>query len=540
MPKSGPTPYAGFIARISGGNRMSMGTNDRLRRGHLRRRPGAVLGVVRLLIASLLVALATFTVAVLPARVAGATTDTVTNCSGSASTVDSLPYWAQNASSDDFIDFDLSPACSLITLSSTITIATDLIIEGPGPSALAISGNHSIDIFNVESGVTVTISGLTIEDGLGGTVADVTYGGGINNNGRLTVVDSILSGNSGPVGGGIESQGGTLTIADSTFSDNTATTAGGAIANYGTGTISDTTVSDNSSSDNGGGIHNGGTLTLTDSTVAGNSASGYGGGISDDSGTMTISNSTVANNSASAGSGIYNIFGTVNVDQSTVSGNVGGGLFNPQGTLNTVATIVANSTAGSDCSGDITDDAYNLDDDGSCGFLTANHSMSDVNPDLGPLQNNGGPTETQSPATGSPVLDQIPVGTTVNSVTLCPGTDQRGVERPQGPECDMGAVELVSPQAKAITSVNSATATVGSLFSFTVTTAGSPTPSLTEKGKLPKHLSFASSGSGTASIAGIPNKAGVYYFSIRAKFGTGTTQYTVIQAFTLTVGSGVT
>ena len=115
-------------------------------------------------------------------------------------------------------------------------------------------------------------------------------------------------------------------------------------------------------------------------------------------------------------------------------------------------TIVGSSTP-RDCSRGVTDDGYNLADDGSCNFSSANHSLSNTPAKLGPLQNNGGPTETQAPRLGSPVLNRIPLGTMANGVTLCPGTDQRGVSRPQGSKCDVGAVELVNPSKSPLRSL---------------------------------------------------------------------------------------
>jgi len=311
-----------------------------------------------------------------------------------------------------------------------------LTIDGPGANALAVSGNKAVEVFDVASGVTVTISGLTVEDGVGGSVGSVSYAGGINSYGSLTVIDSTISGNIGPVGAGIESQGsGKLFVSRSFVSSNTATTAGGGIANYGTGTVTDTTVSGNTSLDHGGGIHNGGTLTVSDSTVVGNHASDtyYGGGISNDNGVVTVSNSTVSGNSAAAGGGIYNIFGTTNVDNSTVSGNIGGDLYNPQGTLNTTATIVASGVSETDCVGSITDLGYNLDDDSSCNF--SGTSLSDTPSGLDPagLQNNGGPTQTIALEPVSLAIDHV------TDALLCPATDQRGF--PRSVPCDIGAFE---------------------------------------------------------------------------------------------------
>jgi hypothetical protein len=95
---------------------------------------------------------------------------------------------------------------------------------------------------------------------------------------------------------------------------------------------------------------------------------------------------------------------------------------------------------------------------------------------------------------------------------------------------------MVSPATMAITSPNSATATAGTPFSFTVTTIGVPVPTITKKGKVPKHLALANQRNGTAIIAGIPKKAGIYHFIIKATFGEGPSGELATQRFTLTVG----
>ncbi len=108
--------------------------------------------------------------------------------------------------------------------------------------------------------------------------------------------------------------------------------------------------------------------------------------------------------------------------------------------------------------------------------------------------------------------------------------------RPQGIECDIGAVELgLGPRA--VTSPDSATATVKVPFSFSVTTSGIPVPSITKKGRLPRGLRFAADGDGTAAISGTPRRSGVYDLTITATFGTGTTEEAVTQAFSLTVAT---
>jgi hypothetical protein len=101
-------------------------------------------------------------------------------------------------------------------------------------------------------------------------------------------------------------------------------------------------------------------------------------------------------------------------------------------------TIVASGTGGRDCAGTLGEDqGYNLDGDDSCGFTRAT-DITNTDPLLGPLANNGGPTQTMALLPGSPAIDKG--GTAANG---CLATDQRGVTRPQGPACDIGAFEAV-------------------------------------------------------------------------------------------------
>jgi hypothetical protein len=435
-------------------------------------------------------------------------TQVVTNCNDSGP--GSLRAAVETGGS---VTFSVTcPSSSPITLASTIDLSTGVSIVGPGSNNVVVSGNEAVEVFDVSS--TSWISGLTIEYG-----DTQDGGGGIYNDGMLTLNDSIVIHNralSG-FGGGIENTG-TLNVSDSTLAANSAV-AGGGIYIGGTADVVNSTFFNNSASGGGGGIYNASTATITDSTFASNNAAHGGGGAIDNDGTLAVGASTLSGN--------------------TTTG-AGGALLNDGG-LSLAASIVANSSSGQNCSGSITDAGYNLDDDGSCGLSAVNHSQSDVDPDLGPLQDNGGPTETQAPALDSPAINQIPIGTQANGITICPGTDQRGITRPQNTACDLGAVELVLPQA--ITSADSAIATVGSPFSFTVTTTGNPPPSFSLRGRLPKHVAFDHSHNlhrggvapRTAAISGTPTTAGTYRLTISAIFGKGKKESVVTQAFTLTV-----
>jgi hypothetical protein len=207
------------------------------------------------------------------------------------------------------------------------------------------------------------------------------------------------------------------------------TGAGGGIWNVGTGSVTNSTIA---ATGPNAAIENVGTLTVSNSTLSGNSIA------IENASTMTVSNSTVSGNSAGGGGAVITIGGTL-----TLKG-----------------TLVAQTSGGPDCqvqSGTLTSDGYNLDDDGSCGFnQTGDQSdVTNAGSFLGPLQNNGGPTQTIALLPGSTAIDAIPV-TPVNECTDALGnpvlTDQRGITRPQGSGCDIGAYELV-PQLTASTSI---------------------------------------------------------------------------------------
>lgn len=192
--------------------------------------------------------------------------------------------------------------------SQDLEINKNLDIEGPGANKLAITGGFGSRVFEVDAGVQVTLSGLTIENGngsAGGFEPDPNdrKGGGILNFGTLMVSNCIVTGNnntSAPPG---------LDL-------------GGGIFNAGTLTLSHTTVTKNSAG-SGGGVYNAGTLTLSGSTVTNNSAS-YGGGIyNDTTGILMVLNSSVTHNTASvAGADLFNL-GTWSADSTSKMGTVG-------------------------------------------------------------------------------------------------------------------------------------------------------------------------------------------------------------------------
>ena len=324
----------------------------------------------------------------------------------------------------------------------------------------------------VEAG-TASLTGSTISD----NSATLGSGGGIASGGALTLTDSTVSGNSaGANGGGIYVEAGTASLTGSTISNNSATldsdANGGGIYNNGTTTITATTISGNTALSAGGGISNDdndGILTIRNSTLSGNTTSGYGGGIGN-GGILTVINSTLSGNTATTGGGGIASEGLVTLTSVTIAGNssptgTGGGLLNlePNAPFTINLTIVAGNTAATkpDIDGNVSSGGFNLIGDGT-GMTGLTHGVNGnlvgtqaapIDPMLGPLADNGGPTQTRALLIRGPAVNAgsdalIPSGVT---------TDQRGpgFNRIQATAVDIGAFEsefvsdFTAPTAKA-------------------------------------------------------------------------------------------
>jgi CSLREA domain-containing protein len=290
--------------------------------------------------------------------------------------------------------------------------------------------------------LTVTVRQSKINnntsDNAGGAIA--------NDGGTVTVTGSTLRGNTCPdaIGGAIETYG-PLTVTTSTVSGNSAKGGdGGAIDNYSGGVTGSVSVTQSTLSGNsatiGGAIDDSSAVNVTQSTLSGNSAQ-QGGGIEVDASSLTVVNSTLtANTTTMTGNGgaiqTY-ACGTGTVSYSTITGN-STALNLSCSDVQLTGTIVAASTGTANCIGSAPTESYgyNLDSGTSCGFSKST-DLNSTGPDLGPLANNGGPTKTELPQPGSPVVNAG--GSSANG---CPSTDQRGDPRPSGPACDIGSVEV--------------------------------------------------------------------------------------------------
>jgi CSLREA domain-containing protein len=384
----------------------------------------------------------------------------------------------------DVIEF--SGVSGQILLTSPLPIISDVVtINGPGADQLDVDGAGSYRVIDVQAGPT-TISGLTITHGQGPLAGQNAFAGGIQAVGTLTLDHVVVTQNNAlasdtSFGGGIYVSAGTLTLTHSTVSDNHSTvqrTGTGNINAYGGGIyvvntatlmLDHSTVSGNHASANvssptspsnasgrGGGIYSDGSTQIDQSTISGNFATATGapdgdtatgGGLSEgNNGTLSVTGSTFSDNSVGvAGAGF------LNADAANVATGLGGGTFK--------SSIVANPVGAGphDCmlgGSPLTSNGYNLDEDGSCGFDQATDLTGD--PMLGPLANNGGPTQTQALPLESPAIDK---GKSFGATT-----DQRDTGFPRisdsptitnaggGDGADMGAFELdaVPPHKPAI------------------------------------------------------------------------------------------
>ena len=381
-------------------------------------------------------------------------------------------------SGGDVIDVE---ATGTVNLTQALPdLASNIEIEGPGADQLTVRRNvgFGFRIFTVTS--VVSISGITISNGDNGNL-----GGGIFNNGALTVSDCTISGNSASVGGGIYNVG-TLTLTGSTISDNSAVSTNGG---GGGGVFSNTDLS-------------GPKATITNSTISGNTTASFGGGVYNEDGRTDIKNSTITDNTApdGQGSGVASFgdpFTPTEVLSTIISDNHGTDVDFVRGTTNSFVSK-----------------GYNLIGDGNAtGAFNQPGDQVGKDPNLGVLAENGGPTQTHALLSGSPAIDAGPP--TDGDPIACPppATDQRGVERPQDGDangtaaCDIGAFEL-DPQPPELSIDNVSvtegdSATTDATFAVSLSEASSQTVTVnfaTADGTATAGTDFQSS-SGTLTFA---------------------------------------
>jgi predicted outer membrane repeat protein len=365
-------------------------------------------------------------------------------------------------------------SASNTTAQNTITLTNDVLnlpnnvtIAGPftGSGAtlnnrVTISGNNQYEVFSINS-ATATLTGLAIVNGNHGG-----YGGGINDNGTLTLNDCTVANNQASNygnGGGIFN-GGMLTVANSNFTSNYGGLYGGAIQNNGTAVIATSNFVKNSSWDGGGAIYTTGPLTLTNSTISGNTAPS-GGGIYGSSGNATITNTTISGNQANYGGGIDVDQANVTVNSSTISGNSAG--FSGGGVWIGTVVSLSNSIVSGNQGGDLFTPYNNI----GAGYVDhGGNQVGSGSINLAPLGGYGGATQTALPLPGS---SAICAGTKANATAANLTTDQRGL--PFDPNCPSGSVDSGAAQSNYAISFSTDASNV------LANTAMNPAPAVTLK-----------------------------------------------------------
>ncbi|MBL8169702.1 MAG: right-handed parallel beta-helix repeat-containing protein, partial [Acidobacteria bacterium] len=358
-----------------------------------------------------------------------ATTFTVSNTDDSgAGSLRQAILDANGSAGADTINFTVT---GTINLASALPgIQGDVTITGPGAQLLTVrratGGNYRI--FTIFTTITASLSGMTITNGDN----NLGFGGGVRNDGTLTMTDCVVSDSRGGGGGGIYNTS-TLTLTNCQVSGNTANSRGGGILNVGTLTMTGCALANNTvnGSNTGGGIESAGTLlTMLNSTLSGNSApnaGGFNGGGLWTNNDTTITNCTIANNAAtgtdSAG-GLRRAANTTTIVNTIIAANQNNA---------TVPDVTANGDTG------ITSNGFNLIGNvGALGSLfnqtgdQTGTGANPLNPVIGILGANGGTTSTQALLPGSPAIN---AGTNSGA----PATDQRGIARVG--TTDIGAFE---------------------------------------------------------------------------------------------------
>lgn len=383
---------------------------------------------------------------------------------------------------------------SVFLADDSLTLRDLTIVNGGSIGCGCAPGAGAVDIVGAPLSVErVTmrdndgfLAGAIVADNSTLTVTDSTfsgnftddYGGGVSAfDSTLTIERSTFTANDGVLGGGLYLENSPATIRNSSFTLNSAAADGGAVhvCDCGAGPsllIESSLVTDNEAVDLGGGLFSDSVdVTVVDSTISGNESDAGGGMFfaGDASHPLVIERSTIDNNSVATFAGGLAVFGPygtaphASLKNSTISGNLvdpagaggsGIALILADATLDN-ATVAQNGTASGasgilvggdlvarnslvvDNGGDDCDDlavsfAGSLDSDGTCSGAPG------VAVGLGPLANNGGPTRTHAIGPGSPAVDG-------GDPATCLATDQRGVSRPQGGRCDVGAYEYVPP-----------------------------------------------------------------------------------------------
>ena len=365
-----------------------------------------------------------------------------------------------HAAAGDSIFFALRCPATIV-LTNTLFISQDLSVIGPGPDQLTITRSGGTNgppfrIFETDAG-DVTLAGMTIKNGTAtqfSPTGDLLGGGIYNYLASLTVSNCVITGNVAPSGGGgngfgggiFTDLGGSLTLLYTTISDNQATYAGGGVCTFHAASFlaEGCTVNDNFAGIQGGGVNYQGIVGLIqNSTISGNMTppDGFGSALLDlcypaESSLLTLTACTIARNGGSTNAA---------VQIAALPSNAG--LTNRM-----LSTLVGSNSSPNfflDGNPVFVSLGHNLDSDGTSGLANGvngdivGSTAAVINPVIGPLDDNGGPTFTHALLPGSPALN---TGSCTDDSGAPLLIDQRTFPRPHTNGCDIGAFENQAPR----------------------------------------------------------------------------------------------
>jgi CSLREA domain-containing protein len=353
-----------------------------------------------------------------------------------ASTVDTFEDTFDGSCEDG--DCSLRDAVASVDPGGTVRVPPGFYAldrSGTGPNAGDIDLSRPVTIVGIgESGSFVDASAL------GDRAFDVSTDVSLRHL-------ALLGGSQVRRGGVVRARVGTLVVRRSTIVGGRADDGGAiAVGIAATGSIDRSWISDNRATARGGGLFILGTTVISRSTISGNRAAGGGGAFIGPSVSLTIGNATVSRNVAVRGGGVRAV-GAIELFSASIVANragVGGGVLisaaSESSTANTVFARNEASDRGPLCVRPLSSDGGNVADVRGCG-LRAPEDVTGVDPRVGVLRQNGGPTPTHALKAESPA---------VGRGNGCPSTDQRGAPRP---DCDSGAYELVLCRGRIVTIV---------------------------------------------------------------------------------------
>jgi hypothetical protein len=446
--------------------------------------------------------------------VAQSTVQVVTNLLDDGSE-GSLRRAVTSAGSGQDITFDPSLAGGTITLVlGELVLDKSLTIVGP-TGGITISAGGNSRVMRVPGTYQVVLDNLTIRDGNASNSAGGIDGGGIQNvGGNLTIRNSTVTNNWAPfAGGGVHVVNGSLVVENSTIANN--------------GVHTDMVQR----TDFGGGIYSfRGTVSVFNSTVSGNSAD-HAGGMGNWEGTLTVVHGTIADNGAEDGGGILivgstgfpvitSLVNTIVAANFATTASLGPDIRtfsldgNPAAVQVNVSHSIVGTTTGHSLSGPLIGVSAGFELDG---FGKAK------------LADNGGPTSTHAVVLGSPAIDAADA--TACAAPPVNGRDQRGVARPQGAGCDIGAFEFGGavapppPTVAFITVSESGSVDKKTGVAYATGTMSCPTPGIVQlevhltQEQVQRRLKVTVSGSTTVSVpcsgltswaAAVPGGNGVF------------------------------